>query len=212
MKVSVIIPTYNRPGYLAQAVHSVLQQTHAVHEIIIVDDGSSIIHCPKIEDLKQLDGRIRMFHLPANKGVSAARNYGLEKSEGDYILFLDDDDLLFPHMVESNLQIFAVDRVVDVVFSGYDMFFDASPPDTDSSDEHQHQMSSEAILFSWDYGDTSMLAEHPFSAILRFSSFLANSRISRSSESRPPIGLRLLIWLSRKRLLLRERENMRYMR
>lgn len=124
MKVSVIIPTYNRPGYLAQAVHSVLQQTHPVFEIIIVDDRSSIIHRSKIEDLKQLDDRISVLHFPENKGVSVARNYGFEKSEGDFIIFLDDDDLLHPHMVESNLRVFAANREAGVVINVSNSVFD----------------------------------------------------------------------------------------
>ncbi|MFC1844711.1 glycosyltransferase family 2 protein [Thermodesulfobacteriota bacterium] len=181
MKVSVIIPTFNRPGYLVQAVHSVLQQTHPVFEIIIVDDGSSIPYRTKIDALKQLDGRISVFHLSKNKGVSAARNYGLQKSQGDYILFLDDDDLLHPDMVESNLRILADDSEAGVVSSGYGMFFDETSPDTDWSIEHQHAMFPETTFFSWDYEDTSMLTEHPFSALLRKSLQVSSCLLSKKA-------------------------------
>ena len=167
MKVSVIIPTYNRPGYLAQAVHSVLQQTQPVFEIIIVDDGSLAKHRGRIAALKQLDGRISVYHFPENKGVSAARNYGLEKSGGDYILFLDDDDLVHPHMVESNLGIFAAEREAGVVSSGYDMFFDTIPPEAKWSNDHPPAISPETIICSCSYRNTAMLAKQPFSALLR---------------------------------------------
>jgi len=180
MKVSVIIPTYNRPSYLAQAVHSLLKQTHPVFEIIIVDDGSAIKHRNRIDALKLLDDRISVYHILENKGVSAARNYGLEKSGGDYILFLDDDDLLHPHMVESNLKIFADDSGTGVVSSGYDIFMDANPPDTEWNNEHQKGMSPETI-FSWDYGDTSLLAEHPFSALLQKSLQVSSCLVSRQA-------------------------------
>jgi len=166
MKVSVIIPTYNRPGFLAQAVHSVLLQTHAVMEIIIVNDGSSARHRTKIDALKLLDDRIRVYHFPDNKGVSAARNKGLKKAAGDYILFLDDDDQLHPDMVKSNLKIFSADSKADVVSSSFDMFFDTCPPDADWCAEQQHAIFPETI-FTWDYGETSLLTEHPFSALLR---------------------------------------------
>jgi len=167
MKVSVIIPTYNRPGYLAQAVHSVLQQTHPVFEVLIVDDGSAVIHRARIDALQELDDRISVFHFPENNGVSAARNYGLEKSGGDYILFLDDDDLLHPRMVESNLVFFAADNKAGVVSSGYDIFLDTNSPNENWSNEHQQAKSPEKTLLSWDYGDTSLLTKKPFSALLR---------------------------------------------
>ena len=180
MKVSVIIPTYNRPGYLAQAVHSVLQQTQPVFEIIIVDDGSLPIHHPKIAALKQLDDCISVFNFPKNKGASAARDYGLEKSDGDYIIFLDDDDLLHPDMVESNLKIFNADSNIDVVSSGYGFFIDTTPPDRDWSKEHQNATFPK-IIFSWNYADISMLTEQPFSALLRKSLQVSASLISRQA-------------------------------
>ena len=182
MKVSVIIPTFNRPGYLAQAVDSVLQQTDSVFEIILVNDGSSPIHRDKIEALTQWDERIRVYHFPENKGVSAARNFGLEKSRGDYILFLDDDDLLHPQMVESNLKFFADHPEIDVVSSGYDIFFDSTPPDSDWHREQRQGISPAPILYSWNYGDSSLLETKPFSALLR-----KNIKIS-SLISRKAIG------------------------
>jgi glycosyltransferase involved in cell wall biosynthesis len=167
MKVSVIIPTYNRPGYLAQAVYSVLQQTHAVHEIIIVNDGSLPQFHPKIEALKELDDRIQIFHFPENKGASVARNYGLERSAGDYVLFLDDDDLLRPGMVESNLKVFNRDGNADVVSSGYELFYDETPADSEWDGAPQQSIFPTTILYSWNYGDSSLLENQPFSALLR---------------------------------------------
>jgi len=180
MKVSVIIPTYNRPGFLVQAVRSILHQTHPVWEIIIVDDGSSVNHCMNIDAVKLLDDRITVYRLPENKGVSAARNYGLDKSTGDYILFLDDDDLLHPEMVESNLSIFAADSKAGVVSSGFDMFFDPRSPETECSNENGDAMFPETI-FTWDYGDTTMLTEHPFSALLRKGLQVSSSLVSRQA-------------------------------
>lgn len=164
--ISVIIPTCNRPGYLVHAVLSVLRQTHPVHEIIIVDDGSMLKHRPRIASIKELDDCIRIFHFPENKGVSAARNYGLNKSTGEYILFLDDDDLLRPRMLESNLGILKKFVDIDVVSAGYDMFYDSSPPDSIWDCSQHLSIFPQAILFSWHYGDSSFLEEHPFSALL----------------------------------------------
>ncbi len=88
--ISVIIPSYNQESYIIDAVESVLAQTYTDCEIIVVDDGSiDNTHAR----LTSYFDRIRYLHQ-ANKGLSGARNAGLAASHGDYILFLDGDDLL----------------------------------------------------------------------------------------------------------------------
>jgi glycosyltransferase involved in cell wall biosynthesis len=123
-RVSVIIPTYNRPGYLAQAVHSALQQTYAVHEIIVVNDGSNSECYHFINANGDLDPHIRIIHFPENRGVSAARNYGLEETTGEFVVFLDDDDLLHPEMIASNMLYFQQDERTDVVACAQASFYD----------------------------------------------------------------------------------------
>ena len=90
IKVSIVIPFYNRIGYLVEAIASAQAQTHANVEIILVDDGSS----ESIEALTpiiQADQRIAYFHQE-NKGPAAARNHGISQASGKYIAFLDSDD------------------------------------------------------------------------------------------------------------------------
>src|SRR5690606_40525091 len=94
-KVSVIIPTFNRAGMVQQAIASVLAQTFASFECIVVDDGSSDDTRTVLQPLVDA-GRIRYVHQ-ANAGLSAARNHGLRLARGAYISFLDDDDLYEPH-------------------------------------------------------------------------------------------------------------------
>ncbi len=101
LKVSVILPTRNRPLLLEAALQSVLGQTHPVHEILVVDDGSEPCHQPNLEALAATSPRIRLLRQGSCQGVSAARNRGLEEATGDALLFLDDDDLLLPAMVET---------------------------------------------------------------------------------------------------------------
>jgi glycosyltransferase involved in cell wall biosynthesis len=91
-RVSVVIPSYNRREFLLEAVDSVLAQTYRNWELIVVDDGSTD---GTGEALRQYDGRVRYIHQP-NQGVSAARNRGLELAEGEFIAFLDSDDLWLP--------------------------------------------------------------------------------------------------------------------
>jgi len=93
MKFSVIVPVYNVEKYLHECVDSVLNQTYPEYEIILVDDGSTDNSKSICDHYSQLDQRIRVFHT-SNSGVSTARNIGIQKAIGEYVLFLDSDDYL----------------------------------------------------------------------------------------------------------------------
>lgn len=101
-KVSVIIPTYNRAHFLAEAIQSVLDQTFTDFELIIVDDGST----DNTEDIvmKFKDPRIRYINQE-NSGVSAARNTGIKASDGEYIAFLDSDDIWLPQNLDFKVKL-----------------------------------------------------------------------------------------------------------
>ena len=88
-KFSVVIPLYNKANYIAKALNSVLNQTNSDFEIIIINDGSTDNSLEVVETFT--DTRIKLF-TTKNQGVSAARNFGIEKAQGDYIAFLDADD------------------------------------------------------------------------------------------------------------------------
>ncbi len=92
MKISVIIPVYNRAQMVKRAIDSVLAQTDPAHEIIVVDDGSTDA-TPMV--LKDYQHRIHIVRQ-TNKGVSAARNAGIHKATGDWLAFLDSDDEWLP--------------------------------------------------------------------------------------------------------------------
>jgi len=96
-KFSVVIPTYNRLGFLKQALSSVWIQTFADCEVIVVDDGSNDgTH----EYLLHLGNKVRVIKQ-ANSGPGAARNCGVREARGDYIAFLDSDDLWFPWTLDT---------------------------------------------------------------------------------------------------------------
>ena len=98
--VSVLIPVYNRQRVLNECVQSVLKQSYQNFEILLIDDGSTDKTLEVCETLCSLDTRVRLFkseHL----GVSGARNIGLEAAEGEYIFFLDSDDIIHPHSLEA---------------------------------------------------------------------------------------------------------------
>ncbi len=94
MKVSIIIPYYNGPEeYIREALDSARNQTFDSYEILVVDDGSSPEHHAALEALCTGDERIRLFTI-AHAGVSAARNVGMIRARGEYLSFLDADDVL----------------------------------------------------------------------------------------------------------------------
>lgn len=99
MRVSVVIPTHDRASQVERAVHSVLEQTVAAHEILVIDDGSSD------GTAERLRGRFPTVRVEvqANKGVSAARNNGIAKATGEWIALLDSDDEWLPAKLERQL-------------------------------------------------------------------------------------------------------------
>ena len=97
--ISIIVPIYNSSLYLSNCIHSVLQQTFPYYELILVDDGSqdeSKIICEKACNMDQRIHYIQQIH----QGVSAARNRGIKAAKGNYLFFLDSDDMIHPCLLE----------------------------------------------------------------------------------------------------------------
>lgn len=99
-KISVIIPVYNTKEYLEDCVNSVLEQTWTDFKMILVDDGSQDGSREICEELCRRDSRIQIV-FQEHKGVSAARNAGIETAEGKYLFFLDSDDRIHPQLLEA---------------------------------------------------------------------------------------------------------------
>ena len=95
--VSVIIPAYNIEDYIGRCLDSIISQTYKNLEIIVVDDGSRDRTGEILDNYAKKDRRIKVIHKE-NGGVSSARNKGIEVAEGDYIGFIDGDDLIEPEM------------------------------------------------------------------------------------------------------------------
>lgn len=89
--VSIIVPIYNVEHYLVDCLNSVLTQTYRNYEILLVDDGSTDGSLNVCYRFQNQDSRIKVFSK-TNGGLSSARNYGINKSKGDYVIFLDSDD------------------------------------------------------------------------------------------------------------------------
>lgn len=117
--VSVIVPTFNRARYLQETLESALAQTWSALEIIIVDDGSTD-HTPDIvQQLMLRDSRIRYLRQE-NQGVSAARNRAIEMAQGQFLAFLDSDDVWFPWKLELQMKLFAARPELGMIWTNMD--------------------------------------------------------------------------------------------
>ena len=117
MKVSVVIPLYNAEKFLGVCLESLLIQTFTDFEVIVVDDCSTDSSVAIAESyVERFDGRLKIFTLPQNTGnPSIPRNEGLKFSRGEYVYFMDDDDLLVDTALET-LYNFAQSYRADVVY------------------------------------------------------------------------------------------------
>ncbi len=115
MRVSVIIPTYNRARFIESAIKSVLVQTYKDYEVIVIDDGSSD---NTSEIVKKFKGACTYLQQ-ANAGPSAARNYGISHSSGDVIAFLDADDAWLPGKLEGQVKRLTERSEVGLVDTAY---------------------------------------------------------------------------------------------
>lgn len=113
MLFSIIVPVYNVENYIRRCVDSLIEQTYRNVEIILVDDGSPD-RSPRIcDEYAQRDDRITVIHKP-NGGLSDARNAGLLRASGEYVLFVDSDDSISPDTVERFYQFAKMDHDIVV--------------------------------------------------------------------------------------------------
>jgi glycosyltransferase involved in cell wall biosynthesis len=110
--ISAIVPTYNRANLLCEAVDSILGQTCPVSEVIVVDDGSTDDTVSRMERY----GTSIRYISQRNQGPAAARNHGIRVAQGDFVTFLDSDDLWVPQKVEMQLEFIERNPSVDFVF------------------------------------------------------------------------------------------------
>ncbi|MBI5963252.1 MAG: glycosyltransferase family 2 protein [Chloroflexi bacterium] len=119
-EVTVIIPAYNRAELIGEALNSIFAQTYQNFEVIIVDDGSTDDTARVLKPLAEA-GAIRYIHQE-NLGVSAARNRGITEARGEYMAFLDSDDLFEPEKLELQVEYMQTHPEAGLVHSGFTKF------------------------------------------------------------------------------------------
>lgn len=122
MRVSVVIPLYNKEPYVRRALESVAAQTFDDYEVIVVDDGSTDASARVVEEFareSQLGARLRLVSQP-NAGPGAARNRGLKEARGCYAAFLDADDEWLPDFLAEGVKILDASDAAAVTFNYYE--------------------------------------------------------------------------------------------
>ena len=135
-QVSVVIPAYNAAATLRQTLATVAEQTHADLEIVVVDDGSTDDTASLARDAG--DERLRVISV-SNGGVARARNHGIEEARGDFVAFLDADDLWRPAKLERQVEVLAAHPDVGMCFAGAERI-----------DEHERTVE---VIPAYEYAD-----------------------------------------------------------
>lgn len=125
---SIITPTYNRARFLTEMIESVQQQTFTDYEHIIVDDGSEDDSEKIVSEFAKADSRIN-YIIQENKGRSTARNVGIEQAKGQYVCFLDSDDLWLPNHLENLRQTIEKHNEPAFFHTGLIWFYDDGTPE-----------------------------------------------------------------------------------
>ncbi len=147
--VSIVIPAYNVKDYICDCVNSVIRQTYANLEIVLIDDGSTDGTDRICDRLAEKDNRIVVIHKN-NEGLSAARNQGIEVAIGEYICFLDGDDMIHPKFIEKLMRVM-VEYHCEIAQCDYFAARDCGPHFFDMIDSSLEIMSGiEAIKNSYD--------------------------------------------------------------
>jgi glycosyltransferase involved in cell wall biosynthesis len=166
--VSVIVPTYNRDQFLSDAINSIYHQTYRPIELLIVDDGSTDNTADIVERARgkfQEEPHLTLQYIwQQSQGAPAARNRGLQESRGEYIQFLDSDDVLHPRKLEVHVGVLKDKEHLDFVWSGFDLMsgekFESFPVqenlDTRSSENSfSRESSPPVVVWSGVYRRTS---------------------------------------------------------
>ncbi len=122
--VSIIVPVYNVEEELSECIESIINQTYEKIEVILVDDGSTDRSGEICEEYQKKDQRIKAYHKE-NSGISEARNYGIEHSNGEYIACVDSDDYIKKTMISSLVSL-VLQNEAQIAVSPYQKFSDKS--------------------------------------------------------------------------------------
>lgn len=165
--LSLIVPFYNSAIYLASMLNSIISQPFSDYEILLIDDGSSDVSLEIAESFAKRENRIKVFHQN-NRGVSCARNTGVENASGDLICFLDADDVLMPNALSRMIKGME-NTMIDLFIGGYIV--------KNSDEQVVYSVPGiDAEVLSREQGIEQMYHPHPY----RYQGYIWNKMFRRS--------------------------------
>lgn len=141
--ISVIIPIFNDQDFLGSSLKSLIEQTYEAFEVICIDDGSTDISLEIAKDFSKKDSRIKVFTKP-NGGVSSARNLGLSLAKGEFIFFMDGDDVLPPNALKVLVTLINKEKV-DAVVGQIEVTYEAHS-ELKESDSSYYKIEREGVF------------------------------------------------------------------
>jgi glycosyltransferase involved in cell wall biosynthesis len=165
LNTSVLVPSYNAARYLAEALESAFAQDVPLHEVIVVDDGST----DETERVTaEFGGRVR-YHRQAHAGIAAARNKAFELSSGDPIAFLDADDLWPAGSLAARLAALAADESLEYVYGEVEQFVS---PELSGEWARRHEAAASTVASPARLGGAMLVRRRAFTRIGSFSESL----------------------------------------
>lgn len=123
---SIIMPAFNAHQFIKESIESVINQTYSHWELIIIDDNSFDDTFAIASEYAKMDSRIKLVHNVKNEGVSYSRNSGIKAAQGNYLAFLDSDDIWYPNKLASQVQLIQSNPGYPIYFSSYEVINDQS--------------------------------------------------------------------------------------
>lgn len=167
--VSVIINCYNGEKYLREAIDSVLAQTYKNWEIVFWDNQSTDSTHEIVESYK--DPRIHYFYAPKHTPLGEARNLAVEKANGEYINFLDADDVWMPEKLEKQIKLIEPGKL-EVVYTNFELLYDKSQPFNEGMVKYYHRLQKRKFKESLSFYENLLIHNS-----IIFSSVLFNKKL-----------------------------------
>jgi len=144
--ISVIVPIYNVEKYLKKSIESIINQTYKNIDILLVDDGSKDKYGEICDTYMEKDSRIKVIHQE-NMGQSIARNKGIEKSTGEYIIFVDSDDYIYEEYIDILYNLLKENNA-DISACGYEYFYEDKVSEKFVNTDKKKLQNREELLIS----------------------------------------------------------------
>jgi glycosyltransferase involved in cell wall biosynthesis len=145
IKISIVVPIYNIESYVKTCIDSIINQTYQNLQIILINDGSKDKSGEICDTFAKRDSRVKVIHT-SNKGLSAARNEGIRRSSGDYIMFIDGDDYITLNALEDIVRIINEQNNIDIITGKMILYYNDTKQVKENFDFDQNKISNKSGL------------------------------------------------------------------